>query len=704
MDHTRRCEPSLSDSSWYSNLQLLGYGDQVSPAMFDYPNPAAFQQVFFYLFNLLNKEKVRTEFRDCWPILDKKQEAEFRRKVVNLVKEYQKEYPMDLPYTNPSLFQSPGGRRFVAFLHVFSNFVLKMFLEKFDVELLSKPSTKNKKLGKICFTGLVRSTKAALENASDDQASMKETVRKSKESAKKIGVKYFDIKEFLEESQENELIDVKRVHSEMVQQGSNHKEKLLSSYDEKCNEIKELQSALRDNGVHHENLWTSIMMVDDSVPKLKLNFDEFPAELVAVDNMKMTFENMIAKVVSTVGRVLEFKPQAFPIKEMALGAATFTSQAHQLTKLQADLGLTVGKMMENVQVMLNTSSQIDWANCELAISRSSSYSTQSGVQTVLLPPTPSLLEDLQKPHPNDLQQGIPSHLQLLSPSPTTPHPTLTIPPGSALSCTPISTGQVMRRFPRRIAPDQSPLLRQSLIQSTLLRAGGELLEEVRGQDTTKTEPLSEAEYPGHGSRGSLSDFSPVLSSTTKSPSDTFSRPSSSLGVDGDRRPSSSLGLVAASSSSFAIPSPTFGSLRAAADASLSLDCTQSKIEMYRKILLSAKNKEKPRAEGNSSLLSAWNCHRQSLSPQGRPAAHSSSSSPTSPSAPGQFSPLQSYRTPDMSHRRMSVASPGSEEMDSKMVTRLDQLMTSLTLSNDSLDFSLGRMSFGGDELLSPHCT
>eukprot|EP00092_Neocalanus_flemingeri_P037087 GFUD01040373.1.p1 GENE.GFUD01040373.1~~GFUD01040373.1.p1 ORF type:complete len:695 (+),score=223.60 GFUD01040373.1:65-2149(+) len=693
MDHTRRCEPSLSDSSWYSNLQLLGYGDQVSPAMFDYPNPAAFQQVFFYLFNLLNKEKVRTEFRDCWPILDKKQEAEFRRKVVNLVKEYQKDFPTDLPYTNPSLFQSPGGRRFVAFLHVFSNFVLKMFMEKLDVELLSKPSTKNKKLGKICFTGLVKSTKAALENASDDQATMKETVRKSKESANKIGGKYFDIKEFLEESQENEFIDVKRLHSDMVQQGSLNKEKLLSSYDEKCDEIKELQSALKENGVHHENLWTSIMMVvDDSVPKLKLNFDEFPAELVASDNMKMTYENMIAKVVSTVGRVLEFKPKAFPIKEMALGAATFTSQAHQLTKLQAELGLTVGKMMENVQVMLNTSSQIDWANCELAISRSSSYSTQSGVQTVLLPPTPSLLENLQKPHPNDLQQGIPSHLQLLSPSPTTPHPTLTITPGLALGCTPISTGQVTRRFPRRVAPDQSPLLRQSLIQSTLLRASGELLEEeeVRGQNTPKTE----AEYPGHGSRGSLSVFSPVLSSTTKSPSDTFSRPSSSLGVDGDSRPSSSLGLAGASSSSFAIPSPTFGSLRSAADASLSLDCTQSKIEMYRKILLSAKNKEKPRTEGKSSLLSAWNCHRQT---------HSSSSSPTSPSAPGQFSPQQSYRTPDTSHRRRSVASPGSQEMDSKMVTRLDQLMTSLTLSNDSLEFSLGRMSFGGDELLSPHC-
>lgn len=61
------------------------------------------------MLNLLNQEKTKTDFRDCWLILDKKQEAEFRRKVVNTVKEYQKEFPLDLPYTNPSLFQSPGG-------------------------------------------------------------------------------------------------------------------------------------------------------------------------------------------------------------------------------------------------------------------------------------------------------------------------------------------------------------------------------------------------------------------------------------------------------------------------------------------------------------------------------------------------------------------------------------------------------------------
>merc|ERR1719186_2090723 len=344
-------------------------------------------------------------------------------------------------------------------------------------------------------------------------------------------------------------------------------------------------------------------------------------------------------------------------------------------------------------MMLQTSSQIDWANCELSIPPHSS----SSIQQVLLPPTSSLLDDFKRSNPTDLPPAIPSHLQFLSPCPTTPHPNLTVLPGSGLSCTPISTGQVTRRFPRRVTPDQSPLLKQSLIQSTLLRAGGVLEEEERTQDTDKTE----IEDPAHASKGSLSVFSPVLSST-KSPQDTFSRPSSRSGLDVDSRPGSAFGM--AGGSSLPIPSQSFSSLRAAADASLSPDCTQSKIEMYRKILLSVKNKEKPNTEGKPSLLSVWNSHRQSLSPQSRPrpTTHSSSSSSSCtspPPPPKQFSPILSCRTPDMS--RM-LGSP-IQDMDSKLATRLDQLMTSLTFSDDSLDFGLGRMSLGGEELLSPHC-
>ena len=163
-------------------------GSQVplTQSMFDHSNPGGFHQVFYFLFNHLNPDKTKAEFRDCWPILDKKQEAEFRRKVVNLLKDYQKENPLDLPYTNPSLFQSPGGRKFVAFLEVFSSFVMKMYIGKFDDTLLSKPVTKNNKVRKVCFTALVKGEKKALDNAVKDQASIKEVERDSKEFMNKI--------------------------------------------------------------------------------------------------------------------------------------------------------------------------------------------------------------------------------------------------------------------------------------------------------------------------------------------------------------------------------------------------------------------------------------------------------------------------------------------------------------------------------------
>merc|ERR1711940_362290 len=66
-------------------------------------------------------------------------------------------------------------------------------------------------------------------------------------------------------------------------------------------------------------------------------------------------------------------------------------------------------------------------------------------------------------------------------------------------------GQVTRRFPRHITPDQSPLLRQSLIQSTLLRAG---------EDDSKQKPGKVSrECHLQDSRSSSSVFTPVLSST-----------------------------------------------------------------------------------------------------------------------------------------------------------------------------------------------
>ena len=102
---------------------------------------------------------------------------------------------------------------------------------------------------------------------------------------------------------------------ECPQQSQVEKENLLSSYDSKCGKVKELQDALKVNTAVHENVWDNIMsVVDDSVLKPKLNFNQLPSQLVASEDISMTYVNMITKVLSTTDRVLQFKPQSLPIQ------------------------------------------------------------------------------------------------------------------------------------------------------------------------------------------------------------------------------------------------------------------------------------------------------------------------------------------------------------------------------------------------------
>ena len=300
----------------------------------------------------------------------------------------------------------------------------------------------------------------------------------------------------------------------------------------------------------------------------------------------------------------------------------------------------------------------DWSNCELVPTTIRNRDTTSS--QVLLPPTPSLVEIIKS---EQSDTNIPVNLQLLSPTPCKP--------GSSSdpinTVTPISTGQVMRRFPRHVVTDQSPLLRQSLMQSTRLR-----VEDDQRQNLDST---------------SLSAFSPVLSSTI----------SRSLSSNPVKSPSNlNIEVPTVSSTNPEAAFNSFGSLRALSEAfSNNGDATQTKIDEYKKILLSAKSKDQLEGDSRTSLLSAWNIHRQSLSPQnpGINLSICSSDDDSSPPTLKNMSPMFADRTP------VSVASRNTPDM----TRRLDQLMSSLTFSDTSLDLSLGKMSLGGDELLSPHC-
>ena len=95
-------------------LICLGYEDKEkylsNKNLFVVPNKDAFQKIVHFLFCKLDATKSEIQFRDCWPIFDKKVEADFRRVCFNWYKELQTLHSEELPNITASLFQSPGGR------------------------------------------------------------------------------------------------------------------------------------------------------------------------------------------------------------------------------------------------------------------------------------------------------------------------------------------------------------------------------------------------------------------------------------------------------------------------------------------------------------------------------------------------------------------------------------------------------------------
>merc|ERR1719430_1228552 len=309
--------------------------------------------------------------------------------------------------------------------------------------------------------------------------------------------------------------------------------------------------------------------------------------------MKMTYQNMIAHVLSIMDKDAPFESRhGYPhANELSEITSALVVKMDLFTEMRADLGTLVSKMKESVRLMLNVSSRIDWSNCELSLSMPS-RNRETSPSEVLLPPTPSLMESIKSDQSNPKTS---TSLQLLSPTPcksgTSTDPMATV--------TPVSTGQVMRRFPRHITTDQSPLLRQSLMQSTRLRVEDDQRQSL---DTD--------------SRSSVGVFSPVLSSTTIHQSLLLNSIKSTASQDIEVQTQSDKVLKQPENpGSFSTTAayPTFGSLRAALDDND--DATQTKIDEYKQILLSAKSKEKPDRDSRSSILHAWSIHRQSLSPQ-----------------------------------------------------------------------------------------
>ncbi|KAL3866084.1 hypothetical protein ACJMK2_043422 [Sinanodonta woodiana] len=122
-----------------TSLNLLGFDVQAMEAvnkiqfnenMFDLPNKRGAEVVLHFLFSRLNPVMCKEEFRDCWPITDRKLEQNFRKTCCNWLTNISKEEPdSNMPRISASLFLSPCGEKFYQLLFYFSCHVLQKVME-----------------------------------------------------------------------------------------------------------------------------------------------------------------------------------------------------------------------------------------------------------------------------------------------------------------------------------------------------------------------------------------------------------------------------------------------------------------------------------------------------------------------------------------------------------------------------------------------
>ncbi|KAL4641558.1 HAUS augmin-like complex subunit 6 isoform X1 [Arapaima gigas] len=100
--------------------------------MFDKPNKNAFNIVTYFLFKKLNRARAHELFRHCYPVLDRKADAEFRKVTFTWLQEIAVRYGSDFPKVMASLFLSPGGPKFINLMFHLATHVMVQEMKTFS--------------------------------------------------------------------------------------------------------------------------------------------------------------------------------------------------------------------------------------------------------------------------------------------------------------------------------------------------------------------------------------------------------------------------------------------------------------------------------------------------------------------------------------------------------------------------------------------
>uniref|UniRef100_UPI00358EE0E5 HAUS augmin-like complex subunit 6 n=1 Tax=Myxine glutinosa TaxID=7769 RepID=UPI00358EE0E5 len=104
--------------------------------LFHKPNSKAFEYVTHFLFSQLDLEVAKRQFRCCWPIMNKKDEQEFRKICCIWLRQLSEEsVDPEFPKVQASLLLAPGGPKFISLMYHFAKHVLWRRMRKLDPSL-----------------------------------------------------------------------------------------------------------------------------------------------------------------------------------------------------------------------------------------------------------------------------------------------------------------------------------------------------------------------------------------------------------------------------------------------------------------------------------------------------------------------------------------------------------------------------------------
>ena len=254
-----------------------------------------------------------------------------------------------------------------------------------------------------------------MKEAAEEQEAIRGLEDRARAAVQEVQEEYFSLKRQQEqldrESQEQELA---AAHLDLVLEGKLDKEAVLSYYDQKCAEVRDVQEQfVAESGAVKDHCLDIMSLVDSSRQKLCLDLEPLPRDVVEPTSLSATYAALTARFLDTAGKAVELPHPSLPCSGVSAADTAAAQQGLVLGQLRRELGDMASGLRENVRAMLEQSSRVDWDSLGPQL---------GGDQELLLPPTPSLLPSLSRARQGQ-EPGLTPKLQLASPVPSTPAPT-----------------------------------------------------------------------------------------------------------------------------------------------------------------------------------------------------------------------------------------------------------------------------------------